>query len=36
VAEQVVEGAITSVDASALRLERFATSAVGSRVELVF
>lgn len=36
VAEQVVAGTITSVDASALRLERFTTSAVDHRVELVF
>jgi sarcosine oxidase subunit beta len=36
VAEQVVTGAVTSVDASALLLERFAGSAVGRRVELVF
>lgn len=35
-AEQVVTGAITSVDASALRLERFAASAVNDRVGLVF
>jgi sarcosine oxidase, subunit beta len=35
VAEEIVDGAITSVDASALRLERFA-SAAGHRVGLVF
>jgi sarcosine oxidase subunit beta len=35
-AEQVVTGAITSVDASALRLERFADADRGRRVELVF
>jgi sarcosine oxidase subunit beta len=35
-AEQVVTGAITSVDASALRLERFADATLGQRVELVF
>jgi sarcosine oxidase subunit beta len=35
-AEQVVTGAITTVDASALRLERFAGAAVGHRVGLVF
>jgi sarcosine oxidase subunit beta len=35
-AEQVVTGAITSVDASPLRLERFAGSSAAHRVELVF
>jgi sarcosine oxidase subunit beta len=35
-AEQVLEGAITSVDVSALRLERFAASAAGHRLGLVF
>ncbi len=36
VAEQIVDGAITSVDASALRLERFAASTARHRVGLVF
>ncbi|HKC27550.1 MAG TPA: FAD-binding oxidoreductase, partial [Jatrophihabitans sp.] len=36
VAEQVTTGAITSVDASALRLERFAETRAAQRVELVF
>ena len=36
VAEQVATGAITSIDASALRLERFAGAVAGHRVELVF
>ena len=36
VAEQIIDGAITSVDASALRLERFAASAAADRVGLVF
>jgi sarcosine oxidase subunit beta len=36
VAEQVTEGAIASIDASALRLERFAASTAGHRVGLVF
>jgi len=36
VAEQAVSGAITSVDASALRLERFAASVTGQRIGLVF
>ncbi len=35
-AEQIIDGAITSVDASALRLERFAASAAADRVGLVF
>jgi sarcosine oxidase, subunit beta len=35
VAEEIVDGAITSIDASALRLERFA-GAAGHRVGLVF
>jgi hypothetical protein len=35
-AEQVLTGAITSVDASALRLERFANSSAGGPVGLVF
>jgi sarcosine oxidase subunit beta len=35
-AEQVLTGAITSVDASALRLERFANSSAGCPVGLVF
>jgi sarcosine oxidase subunit beta len=36
VAEQVTRGTISSVDATALRLERFATTAGSRRVELVF
>jgi sarcosine oxidase subunit beta len=36
VAEQITQGAITSVDASALRLERFAASAAGHGVGMVF
>jgi sarcosine oxidase subunit beta len=36
VSEQVVSGAITSVDASSLRLDRFAVSASGQRVGMVF
>ncbi len=36
VAEQVRTGAITSVDVGALRLERFAATAAGDRVGLVF
>ena len=36
VAEQVEAGAITSIDASALRLERFATATGPSQVRLVF
>lgn len=36
VAEQITDGAITSVDASPLRLERFAATAPGSRVGMVF
>ena len=35
VAEQVTAGAITSIDATALRIERFADAAT-ARVELVF
>ena len=35
-AEQVATGAIASLDASALRLERFAATGAGHRVELVF
>lgn len=36
VAEQVVRGAITSIDTSALRLERFATADRAGRLGLVF
>ncbi len=36
VAEQIVDGAITSVDASALRLDRFATAEVTHQLGLVF
>lgn len=36
VAEQIATGGIASVDASALRLERFAEPALGHQVELVF
>lgn len=36
VAEQITDRAITSVDAGALRLERFAASTAGHRVGLVF
>lgn len=36
VAEQITDGAITSIDASALRLERFATSAASHGVGMVF
>jgi sarcosine oxidase, subunit beta len=36
VAEQIVDGAITSVDAAPLRLERFAATAAGHRVGMVF
>jgi sarcosine oxidase, subunit beta len=36
VAEQIVRGAITSIDASALRLERFAAATRTSRLGLVF
>jgi sarcosine oxidase, subunit beta len=35
-AEQVVEGKISSVDASALRLDRFAVAGTGDRLGLVF
>jgi sarcosine oxidase subunit beta len=35
-AEQIVDGAITSVNADALRLERFTVADAGSRVDLVF
>ncbi len=35
-AEQITDGAITSVDASALQLERFAASTAAVRVGLVF
>ena len=36
VAEQITDGAITSVDVKPLRLERFAATAAGDRVEMVF
>jgi sarcosine oxidase, subunit beta len=36
VAEQISTGAITSIDTSALRLDRFTAATAGERVELVF
>ena len=36
VAEQITSGTISSVDAAALRIERFAEAHAGHSVELVF